>query len=1205
MTRKSASTTSNNDLSTNTIVEEEVKQKALKALRNGDFDFALQAIQRGDASIPEMVEDLKIYQAELEVQNEELRHSQLRAEEAIRRFSNLFNSLPVAAVMVDEMGVVNEANEIAVNFFQLNHQQLRAQFFPRMLKKSEHGRFRRLIEQTKDTGQGVMFNVGFELPNSPIFIGDIHASLLPEYSEQEPRFILTVVDQTESVAQRRALEASRKHFMAYFDSAPMGMAATSLEKGWIEVNKKLCAALGYTESELRRLTWIELTHPDDVSADVNEFNRVLRGEIDTYEIEKRFICKDGSILEARMAVNCVRRHDGSVDYFVGIVEDIHERRLAQIAIEQRDAALRQQAHNLSERVKELKTIYAISKLSQQLTDLDAFIDEVLTLIPEGFQYSKDVVVQITLPERTYPAKRTKKMFASIKSDIVVNNLICGSLEVGYSRMHDPINIGPFYQEEQAMLEGIAEIVGHFKARIKNEAATELTAQRNAALLALTTHAPNLGDEALIDFATQKAAFLTHSQVACIYLIDHHTSTIQLCACASSNILPNPDDTYLPASEAGLFQVQQYGLNDQGIWSDSINGRCTIVHNQPSPGVKLLTQSASTVELTRFITVPVLMNNQAVLLLCVGNKNRDYDAADVALSEMLANNTWALLQSNRSRRKLDIDANVFRMSREAVMVTDTDLNIISINDAFSQITGYSVEEALGQTPKLLKSGLHPPEFYAEMWKSIIDYGHWQGEIWNRRKSGDTYPQWLGISAIKNDAGAISEYIGIFMDISQDYQAKEKIHHLAHHDPLTDLPNRTLLRDRFEQAMGFANREESMVAALYMDLDHFKNINDSLGHPLGDKLLIQVGMRLRQCVRDTDTVSRVGGDEFIILLNDIHTYESIAEICEKTLSAISQPFEIDGKTLSISTSIGVCVYPNDGREFDQLLKQADISLYQAKSTGRNCYKFYTDEINQRVTRRLTLEAELRKAISRKQIYIDYQPQFHLETNRIIGAEALMRWRHPELGMITPTEFIPVAEESGLIIELGHYVMQQACQQIKQWVDAGHSLRIAVNLSIAQFMRNNLSQLVLDTLQATQLEPHYLELEITESILISDAAQVLAVIKNLKDLGILFSIDDFGTGYSSLSYLKRFAVGKLKIDKSFIDDVPGDPDDENIVAAIVNLAHSLQMECIAEGVETQAQADYLQGLGCDQVQGYLLGKPMSPAEFRAKLDVHNRPK
>lgn len=617
------------------------------------------------------------------------------------------------------------------------------------------------------------------------------------------------------------------------------------------------------------------------------------------------------------------------------------------------------------------------------------------------------------------------------------------------------------------------------------------------------------------------------------------------------------------------------------------------------------QSACGVELTRFITVPVLINGQAVLLLCVGNKDRDYDTADVAFLEMLANNTWALIQSNRSHRKLAIDANVFRLSREAVMVTDADLNILSLNAAFSQITGYSVEEALGQTPKLLKSGRHPPEFYYEMWQQIKIEGHWQGEIWNRRKSGDIYPQWLGISAVKNDAGKVSEYIGIFMDISQDYQAKEKIHHLAHHDPLTDLPNRILLRDRFEQAMGFANREESMVAALYMDLDHFKKINDSLGHPLGDKLLIQTGIRLRQCVRDTDTVSRVGGDEFVVLLNNINSYESIAEICEKILSIINQPFEIDGKTLSISTSIGVCVYPHDGLEFDQLLKQADISLYQAKSTGRNCYKFYTDEINQRVTRRLTLESELRKAISHKQIYIDYQPQFHLETGRIIGAEALMRWRHPELGIITPTEFIPVAEESGLIIELGHYVMQQACRQNKQWVNAGHSLRIAVNISIAQFMRNNLSQLVLDTLQATQLAPHHLELEITESVLISDTAQVLEVIKNLRDIGILFSIDDFGTGYSSLSYLKRFAVGKLKIDKSFIDDVPGDSDDENIVAAIVSLAHSLQMECIAEGVETQAQADYLQRLGCDQIQGYLLGKPMSPAEFTEKLDLHNRPK
>ncbi|MDT8424381.1 MAG: EAL domain-containing protein [Methyloprofundus sp.] len=1183
------------DLAENLDIEEKFKQKALTALRNGDFDFALKAIQGGDSNIEAMVEDLKIYQAELEVQNEELRHSQLLTEQAMRRFSNLFDSLPVAALMIDEMGVVRESNEIAGTFFQLNRQHLQAQFFPRMLKKPEHGRFRRLIEQTKDSGQGVMFNVGFESHNAPVFIGDIYASLLPNTPEHEPRFILTIVDQTESVAQRRALEASRKHFMAYFDSAPMGMAATSPEKGWIEVNDKLCSMLGYSESELRCLTWLELTHPDDVTADVSEFNQILRGEIDSYKLDKRFICKDGSILDAHMAVCCVRRHDASVDYCVAIVEDIRERKRAQKAIEQRDIALKHQAFILNERVKELQTIYAISKLTQQPTDLDSFVQQVIALIPAGMQFANDVVVQLSLSEHTYPEALINKMLASLTSDITVNGEVCGRLEVGYSRAHDALDIGPFFQQEQALIDGVAELIGRFKERIRNEAEHAMTAKRHAGLLALTTHAPTLNDDALLDFAIGQAQTLTNSQVSSVYLIDDAQRRIQLCGC-SANPLENSQQ-----ADLSLCDTQQHNLNEAGLWSASVNGKCTIINNTQAEDANL-NYSVCDANLTRYITVPVMIDDKVVMLFCVANKVRDYDAGDVALVEMLANNTWALLQGNRSHRKLAIDASVFRMSREAVMVTDTNLKIISVNHAFSEISGYSPEEALGQTAGLLKSRKHPLEFYTEMWQHITNNGHWQGEIWNRRKNGEIYPQWLGISAVRDGTGNVTEYIAIFMDITEQVQSREKIHHLAHHDPLTDLPNRTLLRDRCEQAMAFADRAQGMMALLYMDLDHFKNINDSLGHPLGDKLLIQTGIRLRQCVRNTDTVSRVGGDEFIVLLNNIHSYDSVAEISEKMLSAIAQPFEIDDKSLNIGGSIGICVYPEDGADFDQLLKHADISLYQAKSMGRNCYKFYTDEINQRVIRRLTLESELRKAISLKQIYLDYQPQFDLKSGRIIGAEALMRWHHPELGLVTPVEFIPIAEESGLIVELGHYAMQQACHQAKQWVDAGHAIRIAVNVSYAQFVRNNLSQLVLDSLQDSQLAPHHLELEITESILISDTSQVLEEIRQLRDLGILFSIDDFGTGYSSLSYLKRFAVGKLKIDKSFIDDVPGDSDDDAIVAAIVNLAHSLQIECIAEGVETQAQADYLQQLGCDQIQGYLLGKPMTPALFKEKLALHN---
>ncbi|MDD2933179.1 MAG: EAL domain-containing protein [Methylotenera sp.] len=1165
-----------------------IKQVALQALRRGDFDFALKAVQRGEASIPEMVEDLKIYQAELEVQNEELRQSQLITETAVRRFSNLFASLPIPALMIDELGVVYECNEMASQRFKLDHGQLRSQYFPRMVKKQDHGRLRKLINAAKEQGQATISSVALEPADKSIFIADLHIALLPEQAETDPRFVITIVDQTEGIAQRSALESSRQHFMAYFDAAPVGMAATSVDKVWIEVNQKLCEMLGYAEGVLLRKTWLELTHPDDVSADVDCFNQLVSREIDSYNMDKRFIRKDGSILEAHIAVSCLRKLNGSIDYFVAIVEDVAARKQAQRTIEERDADLKRQALQLRERVKELQAIYAISRASQHSPDLETFAAELMRLIPTGMLYLDDVVVSLTMQDKTIQSPVERKYLSALRSEIVVEGAVFGELVVGYANAHDAIDIGPFYTEEQAFVSGVADLIGRFFSRIRNEADRMLTIKRNSALLALTTEAPAMDEKVLLQRALEQAESLTNSHIAYVHFVNEDQETISLGVWSAN--------TQISCAAA---HDNHYPISKAGIWADSFRQRTPVIHNDydAQPYKKGLPEGHT--QLLRHMSVPVIEGNKVVMIVGVGNKADAYNEGDLTVLEMFANNTWALLARNRTQKKLTLDAEVFRYSREAVMVTDANLNIISVNPAFTLITGYSSDEAVGQTPRLLKSGKHEVSFYQKMWADILNDGHWQGEIWNRRKDGEVYPQWLGISAVGSVRGEATEYIAVFMDITEHKQTEARVDFLAHHDPLTELPNRTLLRDRYEQSIAFAQREDSMVAVLYLDLDHFKNINDSLGHPMGDKLLIESAVRISSCVRDTDTVSRLGGDEFVVLLNDIKASESVAEIAKKILEAIAMPFLIDNKVLNISCSIGVCIFPNDGKDFDQLLKQADISLYQAKTNGRNVYHFFTDAMNRTVARRLNLESELRKALSRKQIYLEYQPQFDLKTGLIIGAEALLRWHHHELGVIPPSEFITVAEENGSIIELGHYVMLQACHQAKKWVDSGHDLRIAVNVSYAQFVRNNLYQLVLDTLRDTALPPGNLELELTESILVADSAMVLTVVQALKDIGVLFSIDDFGTGYSSLSYLKRFAVGKLKIDQSFVRDVPGDSEDEVIVSAIISLAHSLQLECIAEGVETIEQAEFLRKMGCDQIQGYLLGRPMSPEKLDELLD------
>ncbi|MDI1293503.1 MAG: EAL domain-containing protein [Methylobacter sp.] len=1163
--------------------DEEIRRAALEALRRGDFDFALKAVERGEASIPEMVEDLKIYQAELEVQNDELRQAQFISNVAIVRFTKLFSFLPLPALVVDEMGVVSDCNEMAERCFMLNRKMFYNHFFPRLLKKEEHNRLRRAIEQAKDVGESIIYEVAMQPVDSPVFIADIHLSLLPSDVSSIPLFAVIVIDQTENLAQRKALEMSRRHFMAYFDASPVGMASASLSKNWLEVNNRLCEMLGYSREQLVNKTWLELTHPDDIEAELIYFERVLAKEIGGYAIDKRFICSDGSILEVHIAVNCVRDEADEVDYFVTIVKSIAARKKIERSLLIRDQELNTQTLNLRKRVKELEAIYAISRAAQRAETAQYFFDEVLRYLPDGMLYPHHVCINIDIDGNKVTSLACKQPVAYLSSQISVKEVSLGELIVGYTESHAALDIGPFYKEEQAFVNGAADLIGRYIERCEHEKERTLTLQRNSALLDLTAHADNLADDDFLQHVLDQAERLTQSNLAYAHFVNDDQNTITLGSWSSATLIKG---------DAGFNN--SYPLSKVGAWADCLREKKWLIYNnclaQTLPGAPA--------ELFRHMVVPVMQADKIVMLVGVGNKTTDYYAGDVALLEMLANNYWTLLQKNQSQRRLELDAEVFRISREAVLITDIDAKIVSVNDAFTQITGYTEQEAIGQTPRLLKSGKQSEKFYKKMWQQITETGHWQGEVWNKRKDGELYPQWLGITAAKNNTGQVSEYIAIFMDITDHKLAQQRIEQLAYYDPLTRLANRTLLADHAKQAIALASRQHHLVGVLYLDLDRFKDINDSLGHAIGDKLLVDVANRLLSCVRDTDTVSRLGGDEFVVLLSHLDSADNVLNVAEKILRALAEIFEISQHFITVSCSIGACVYPNDGADFDILLQRADTAMYQAKSDGRNNCKFFTEEMNVRVQRGLRLKNDMRSALKNEEFYVEYQPQFVLKSRRIIGAEALVRWRHPELGNISPSDFIPIAEESGLIIDIGHFVMQQACHQAKRWHDQGHQLHIAVNVSYVQFVRNNLLQLVKDTLQETGLAAQFLELELTESILVSDPENVLSVVQALRDMGVFLSIDDFGTGYSSLSYLKRFAVHKLKIDQSFVRDILIDKDDAIIVSAIINLALSLEIQCIAEGVETAAQANKLQEMGCEQIQGYWLGRPLSVAQMCAML-------
>lgn len=543
-------------------------------------------------------------------------------------------------------------------------------------------------------------------------------------------------------------------------------------------------------------------------------------------------------------------------------------------------------------------------------------------------------------------------------------------------------------------------------------------------------------------------------------------------------------------------------------------------------------------------------------------------------------------------QLRLHAAVFGSSQEGVVVTDPRGSIVAVNPAFTQITLYSEAELIGRNMRMLQSGRHDKTFYRNLWRAINTEGYWQGEIWNRRRNGDVYPELLTISTVKSERGEVLNYIGTFTDITRIKQSEAELERLALHDPLTGLPNRTLLVARLEQAVIRTKRAGKRGAVLFLDLDRFKNVNDSLGHPAGDELLIQVAERLRSRLRESDTLARLGGDEFVILLEEMEAVEDPAELAQAIIARLAEPTLLsESREVFVGTSVGISLFPDDGTTAVELLKHADTALYKAKNEQRGSYQFYTSALTEAANARLRLEADLRRSIERDELRLHYQPLVSLADGRVIGVEALVRWQPRGAPLIMPDSFIPLAEETRFVIQLGDWVLRESCRQMRTWHEAGVPLeQIAVNLSAIQFQAPDLAERVSAILAETGLAPRHLELEVTESCLMGEAPEITAKLQALKAVGARISIDDFGTGYSSMAYLKRFPIDKLKIDRSFVQGIPDDTASVEIARAIIALGQSLGLEILAEGVEDRPQLDCLTGYGCDFGQGYFFGRPMA---------------
>jgi diguanylate cyclase (GGDEF)-like protein/PAS domain S-box-containing protein len=553
-------------------------------------------------------------------------------------------------------------------------------------------------------------------------------------------------------------------------------------------------------------------------------------------------------------------------------------------------------------------------------------------------------------------------------------------------------------------------------------------------------------------------------------------------------------------------------------------------------------------------------------------------------------TQDITHQHHLEARMQLLASAFEHSGESILITDRENRIVAVNPAFTRLTGYSAEDALGCDPKMLSAGRTSRDEYRKMWEALTERDFWQGEIWDRRRDGTVYPKWLSISVIRDDEGAVAYYVAHFTDVTMERATEAKLHHMAHHDVLTGLLNRFSLGNRLDQALALARRNSTRVALLFIDLDRFKVINDTLGHQVGDALLVEVAERLRASVRETDVVARLGGDEFVVMLTGIEQAEVVAAVAEKLVFNVGSPYLLGENQLYTTPSIGIALYPNDGETADVLMKNADAAMYHAKNAGRNNFQFFDARMNDMAIERLGIENALRQALKRDEFVLHFQPVLDVASGRVVSVEALVRWQHPERGLLMPGAFIDIAEESGLIQPIGDWVFWAACRQLASFQGLGiNGVRMGINISAIQMRNSSLPVMVQGALDAYDLKASDLVLEITESAAMDKPEQTVVLLDKLHSMGVNLAIDDFGTGYSSLGYLRMFPISHLKLDRSFVEEIQRGGRSV-ICDATIGLAHNLGMRIVAEGVETEEQLEYLRARQCDLAQGYYFSRPVS---------------
>lgn len=1057
------------------------------------------------------------------------------------------------------------------------------------------------------------------------------------------------------LSKKQALQTARQRFEATFEAAAIGIAHVAPDGSWLYVNQAVSEILGYSHEELLRLRFQDLTHAGDLDRDIHYVEQMLAGDIDNYSIEKRYIRKDGNVVWVNLTVTLVHTADGSADFFISVLENIHRRKQAEEALRDSEARLKLLVDNVPDILYQFSTrsggLYHSSQVSKVLGVSAEYLQAHPDYWPDAIHPEDRAVVDAAI-QGLYSGKSFAIEYRI--RDVQGHWHWLYDRSLSFQKNEDELiiqglamDITERKQREAAIEEAdlrFQDIANHipgviFQYLLRNDGSDSILEMSDGSL-ALWEMAPDvlLRDSAglweMVLPEDRDDLFKSVMQSKALLTFWSHEWRIRtpsgkvkwLNGTGNPRRLENGDTlwnsviidvTSERVNRAALdsFFEQNMNLNMIG----DLQGRIVRVNGLWE---EVLGYSINELQGSEFMSYvhpdDVVSTQQEVQIIDregissdrFENRYRHKDGHYRLLSwssrmskedGLIYAAARDITESRQAEKRLQQAATVFSSTAEGVMITDTSLHILQVNEAFEEITGYRSEEIVGQTPRILRSGRHQQDFYQVMWHAINETGSWRGEIWNRRKNGEVFPQLLTISSVFDEDSQVTSYVGAFTDISSIKKHQQRMDYLAHHDPLTGVPNRLLFHSELRQAIRRTKRQETTLALVLIDLDRFKHINDSLGHAAGDALLVEIVHRFRSVLRSDDILARLSGDEFVVLLDDIDGPKKAAQIANSLLKVLEKPFAVSNTELSITASLGLSLCPQDTDNASTLLSNADAAMFKAKDEGRNTYLFYSAEFTSQAFEFVFLENALQKALEAGQFFLVYQPQYDLTERRMVGMEALIRWRHPDQGMIAPDRFIPIAEQSGLIRRIGRWVLEKACSQGRQWLDAGYAVgRIAVNVAGPQFNARGFVDEVTGILKKTGFPAHHLELEVTESFVMKQTESVIEKLRKLQSIGIEISIDDFGTGYSSLTYLKKLPIDKLKIDRSFVRDIPDDRDDMAISRSIVALAEALKLQVIVEGIETEAQADFFNSFPGVQGQGYLFSKPLTVKELQPVLEV-----